>query len=79
MAEFVDPHLGVIAAQEQKHAHAHAATVVPPGHDAATINLVRFVAIAKIHDETYQRLGKSPSPLPKPENQLLHFTNLATI
>ena len=79
MAEFVHPHLGVVTAKEQEHSHTQAAPIAPMGHDAAPVGAVGTFAADEKYDETDQRLGDTPCPLPYPKQQLLHLQNLGMI
>ena len=67
MTKFMHPHLGIIATEEQEHSHAQAAPFTPMGHDAATVGAAGTFAADEKYDETDQRLGDTPGPLPYPK------------
>lgn len=79
VAKFVNSYLRIFTAEKQEHSHTQAVPFAPTGHIAAIVGAMGILAEDKEYDKSYQRLGQTPGPLPKPEQKLLHLQNLGTI
>ena len=64
MAKFVNSYLGIFTAEKQEHSHTQAVPFAPTGHNAAIVGAMGILAEDKEYDESNQRLGQTPGPLP---------------